>query len=76
MITSVKTGEKSGQRWTPKEDRQRWTPKEDRQLLDLVDAEATWPLIAVALKRDVEDVQDRARKLRREVELGLRTKAK
>jgi hypothetical protein len=67
MITSVKTGEKSGQRWTP---------KEDRQLLNLVDAEATWPLIAVALKRGVEDVQDRARKLRREVELGLRTKAK
>jgi hypothetical protein len=56
MITSVKTGEKSGQRWTP---------KEDRQLLDLVDAEATWPLIAIALKRGVEDVRDRARKLRR-----------
>jgi hypothetical protein len=58
MITSVKTGEKNGQRWTPKEDRQ------------LLDAEATWPLIAAALKWGVEDVQDRARKLRREVELG------
>jgi len=67
MITSVKTGEKSGQRWTP---------GEDRRLRDLVDAEATWPLIAITLGRGVEDVKDRTGKLRRKVELGLRAKAK
>jgi hypothetical protein len=26
-----------------------WTPKEDQQLLDFFDAEASWPLIAIAL---------------------------
>jgi hypothetical protein len=65
MITSVKTGKKS---------ERRWTPKQDQQLLDLVDAEATWPLIAITLGRGVEDVQDRNRSLRHEVELGLKVK--
>jgi hypothetical protein len=67
MITSVKTGKRS---------ERRWTPKEDQQLLDLVDAEATWPLIAITLGRGVEDVQERAGKLRHEVELGLKAKGR
>ena len=67
MMTSVKTGEKSGQRWTP---------GDDRQLLELVDAEATWPLIAMTLKRGIEDIKDRAEKLRPKVELGLKAKGK
>jgi hypothetical protein len=32
----------------------RWTPEEDRRLLDLVAAEATWPLIALNLKRSIQ----------------------
>jgi hypothetical protein len=67
MIASVKTGKRSDKRWTP---------NEDHQLLDLVDAEASWPLIAITLERGVEDVQERARKLRRPVELRLKAKAK
>jgi hypothetical protein len=51
MITSVKTGKRSDERWTP---------KEDERLLELFDAEASWPLIAITLERGVEDVQDRA----------------
>jgi hypothetical protein len=67
MITSVKTGKKSDSLWTP---------KEDRQLLDLVDAEAAWPLIAITLGRGVQAVQQRARKLRHKVPIGLTPKAK
>ena len=65
MITSVKTGKRSDERWTP---------KEDERLLELFDAEASWPLIAITLKRGVEDVQDRARELRHEIDLGLKAK--
>jgi hypothetical protein len=65
MITSVKTGKRSDKRWTP---------KEDRQLLNLFDAEASWPLIAITLERGVKDVQDRAGKLRHEVEIRLKAK--
>jgi hypothetical protein len=45
MITSVKTGKRSDKRWTP---------KEDQQLLNLFDAEASWPLTAITLERGVE----------------------
>jgi hypothetical protein len=62
MITSVKTGKRSDKRWTP---------KEDQKLLDLFDAEASWPLIAITLERGLEEVQDRAGKLRHEVDLRL-----
>jgi hypothetical protein len=65
MITSVKTGKRSDKRWTP---------KEDQQLLNLFDAEASWPLIAITLERGVKDVQDRAGKLRHEVEIRLKAK--
>jgi hypothetical protein len=65
MITSVKPGKRSDRHWTP---------EEDQQLLDLFDAEASWPLIAITLQRGVEDVQERAAKLRHEVELGLKVK--
>jgi hypothetical protein len=65
MITSVKTGKRSDERWTP---------KEDQQLLNLFDAEASWPLIAITLERGVEDVQDQAGKLRHEVEIRLKAK--
>jgi hypothetical protein len=65
MITSVKTGKRSDKRWTP---------KEDQRLLDLFDAEASWPLIAITLERGVEDVQERAGKLRHEIDLGLKAK--
>jgi hypothetical protein len=50
--------------------------KEDQQLLDLFDAEASWPLIAITLERGVEEVQDRAGKLRHEVENGLTAKGR
>ena len=65
MITSVKTGKRSDERWTP---------KEDERLLELFDAEASWPLIAITLERGVDDVQDRARELRHEIDLGLKAK--
>jgi hypothetical protein len=65
MITSMKTGKRSDKRWTP---------KEDQLLLNLFDAEASWPLIAITLERGVEDVQDRAGKLRYEVEIRLKAK--
>jgi hypothetical protein len=65
MITSVKTGKRSDKRWTP---------EEDQRLLALFDAEASWPLIAITLELGVEDVQERAGKLRHEVELGLKAK--
>jgi hypothetical protein len=68
MIASVKTGKKSDRHWTP---------EEDQHLLDLVDAEATWPLIAITLGRSVQAVQERAQKLGRPlVELGLKAKGK
>jgi hypothetical protein len=54
MITSVKAGKRSDRGWTP---------EEDQQLLDLFDAEASWPLIAITLERGVEEVKDRAEKL-------------
>jgi hypothetical protein len=38
-------------------------PKEDQQLLDLLAAEASWPLIAATLKRSIQAVQERAQKL-------------
>jgi hypothetical protein len=65
MITSVKTGKRSDKRWTP---------KEDQQLLELFDADASWPLIAITLERGVEDVQERAGKLRHEIEPRLKAK--
>jgi hypothetical protein len=65
MITSVKTGKRSDEPWTP---------REDQRLLQLFDAEASWPLIAITLERGVEDVQDRARELRHEIDLGLKAK--
>jgi hypothetical protein len=65
MITSVKTGKRSDKRWTP---------EEDQRLLVLFDAEASWPLIAITLERGVEDVQERAGKLRHGIELGLKAK--
>jgi hypothetical protein len=37
-----------------------WAPGEDKQLVALLDAEATWPLIAITLGRDLESVQKRA----------------
>jgi hypothetical protein len=63
MITSVKAGKRSDRGWTP---------EDDQQLLDLFDAEASWPLIAITLERGVEEVKDRAGKLRHEIELGLK----
>jgi hypothetical protein len=45
MIASVKTGKKSDRHWTP---------EQDQHLLDLVDAEATLPLIAITLGRSVQ----------------------
>jgi hypothetical protein len=65
MITSVKTGKRSDERWTP---------EEDQRLLVLFDAEASWPLIAITLERIVEDVQERAGKLRHGIELELKAK--
>jgi hypothetical protein len=67
MITSVKTGKKSDSRWTP---------KEAQQLLDLVDAEATWPLIAITLARGLQAVQQRAQKLGHKVPIRLTTTPK
>jgi hypothetical protein len=40
-----------------------WTPAHDQQLLDLVAAEATWPLIAATLGRSARAVKERAQKL-------------
>jgi hypothetical protein len=37
----------------------RWNPEDDQQLLDLMDAEASWPLIAITLNRSVQAVQRR-----------------
>jgi hypothetical protein len=54
MMTSVETGKNSNSSWTP---------EEDRQLVSLLNAEATWPLVAITLGRDVEGVQERARTL-------------
>lgn len=65
MITSVKSGKRSNEPWTP---------TEDQRLLELFDAEASWPLIAITLERGVEDVQDRAGKFRHEIALGLKAK--
>jgi hypothetical protein len=57
--------------------RQALVPEEDQHLLDLVHAEATWPLIAITIGRSVQAVQERAQKLGRPVvELGLKTKGK
>jgi hypothetical protein len=53
----------------------RWTAQKDQQLLDLLDAEASWPLIAITLKRSIQAAQERAQKLKGEgVELGLKAK--
>jgi hypothetical protein len=55
----------------------RWTPGEDQRLLDLVAAEATWPLIAANLRRSIQAVQERAQKLKRSgVVIGLKAKGK
>jgi hypothetical protein len=67
MITSVKTGKKSDSRWTP---------KEFHQLLDLVDAEVTWPLIAITLARGVQAVRQQAQKLGHKVPIRLTTTPK
>jgi hypothetical protein len=42
----------------------RWTREEDQRLLDLLAAEATWPLIALNLRRSIQAVQERAQTLR------------
>jgi hypothetical protein len=56
---------------TTKKRRTRWTAEKDQQLLDMLDAEASWPLIAIILKRSIQAAQERARKLKGEgVELG------
>lgn len=53
----------------------RWTAQKDQQLLDLLDAEASWPLIVITLKRSIQAAQERAQNLKGEgVELGLKTK--
>ena len=44
----------------------RWTPEEDQRLLDLVAAEAAWPLIALNLRRSIQAVQERAQKLKQD----------
>jgi hypothetical protein len=55
----------------------RWTPEEDQRLLDLVAAEATWPLIALNLRRSIQAVQERAQRLKRDgVVTGLKSKGK
>jgi hypothetical protein len=54
-----------------------WTPEEDQRLLDLVAAEATWPLIALNLGRSIQAVQERAQTLKRDgVVTGLKVKGK
>ena len=54
-----------------------FAPEEDQQLLDLLAAEASWPLIAVALKRSIQAVQERAQTLKRDgVVTGLKAKVK
>jgi hypothetical protein len=62
------------------EDRQkndsRWAPKEAQQRLDLVDVEATWPLIAITRGRGVQAVQQRAQKLGHKVPIRLTTTPK
>jgi hypothetical protein len=47
----------------PKNSNIHFAPEEDQQLLDLLAAEASWPLIAVTLKRSIQAVQERAQKL-------------
>jgi hypothetical protein len=47
----------------PKNSNIHFAPEEDQQLLDLLAAEASWPLIAVTLKRSIQALQERARKL-------------
>jgi hypothetical protein len=55
----------------------RLTPEEDQRLLDLVAAEATWPLIALNLRRSIQAVQERAQTLKRDgVVAGLKAKGK
>jgi dihydrodipicolinate synthase/N-acetylneuraminate lyase len=49
----------------PKNSNIPWTPEEDQRLLDLVAAEANWPLIAANLRRSIQAVQERAQKLKR-----------
>ncbi len=44
----------------------RWTTEEDQRMLDLVAAEATWPLIALNLRRSIQAVQERAQRLKRD----------
>ena len=55
---------KSKGRVTPQKTNNRWTAEENERLLALVDAEATWPLIAMNLKRSIQSVQERAQKLK------------
>jgi DNA-binding Lrp family transcriptional regulator len=55
----------------------RWTPEEDQRLLDLVAAEATWPLIAFNLRRSMQAVQERVQTLKRDgVVTGPKAKGK
>jgi len=61
----------------PKNSNIHFAPEEDLQLLDLQAAEASWPLIAVALKRSIQAVQERAQTLKRDgVVTGLKAKGK
>jgi biotin operon repressor len=59
----------------PKNSNIHFAPEEDQQLLDLLAAEASWPLIAVTLKRSIQAVQERAQTLKRDgVVTGLKAK--
>ena len=61
----------------PKNSNIHFAPEEDQQLLDLLAAEASWPLIAVTLKRSIQAVQERAQTLKRDgVVTGLMAKGK
>jgi hypothetical protein len=61
----------------PKNSNIHFAPEEDQQLLDLLAAEASWPLIAVTLKRSIQAVQERAQKLKQDgVVTGLKAKGK
>jgi hypothetical protein len=43
----------------------KWKPQDDQQLLELLKAKATWPVIAATLKRRFSAVQTRAWRLKR-----------
>jgi hypothetical protein len=47
----------------PKNSNIQFAPEEDQRLLNLLVAEASWPLIAATPKRSIHALQERARKL-------------